>query len=201
MPILKEETDLDKNNYIVVRNLLSSDICKITEQYCLFEMLNNFKSVDPQVPGTHSIHGDSLTETLLLYLKPKIEELTNKSLIPTYSYYRVYKPGDILEDHDDRESCEISATLTIGFKYNNVSDDYRWSLHGYVGDEKRYFKCDVGDAVIYRGIELTHGRDRFDVGEHSYQVQVFLHYVDANGPYANEFKYDKRPAIGFKKNR
>ena len=198
MPILKEETDLDKNNYIIVRNLISNDICKITEQYCLFEMLNNFQGDEYQVPGTHSVYSDSLMETLLLHTKPKIEKITGIKLIPTYSYYRVYKPGDILKDHSDRPSCEISATVTLGFNYIGKDDDYRWSLHGYVNDEKRYLRCDVGDAVIYRGCELTHGRDCFDVEEFSYQVQVFLHYVNAEGPYAQEFKYDERPAIGIK---
>jgi hypothetical protein len=38
-------------------------------------------------------------------------------------------------------------------------------------------------------MELEHGRDRFDVGENSWQIAVFLHYVDADGPY-KDFKYD-----------
>jgi len=28
-----------------------------------------------------------------------------------------------------------------------------------------------------------------------WQAQVFMHYVDANGPYA-EWKFDKRPLLG-----
>jgi hypothetical protein len=192
----------EHDKYIIARGILPKELCKITEQYCLFEMLNNFQHEKTgltgvvMVPGTHSVYGDSLMETLLLYTKPKIENLTGLSLIPTYTYYRVYKPGDALNDHKDRPACEISSTLTIGFKYNGKDDDYHWCLHSYVNDEKRYFKCDVGDAVIYKGCELKHGRDKFDVDEYSYQVQVFLHYVDANGPYAKQYKYDGRPEIG-----
>jgi hypothetical protein len=65
-----------------------------------------------------------------------------------------------------------------------------------VNGEKRYLNCEPGDAVIYKGCELEHGRDRFDVGESSYQVQVFLHYVTENGPFAEKYKYDGRPEIG-----
>ena len=189
----------ENNKYLVVRGLLSEKICKIAEQYCLFQLLNNFKPEKgefSQVPGTHSVHADSLMESLLLSVKPDIEKVLNLKLIPTYSYYRVYKPGDVLKDHTDRESCEISATVTLGFKYNNKCDKYRWSLHAYVNNEKRYLECEPGDAVIYKGCELTHGRDLFDVDRYSYQAQVFLHYVDANGPYAEKHRYDGRVGIG-----
>jgi hypothetical protein len=46
---------------------------------------------------------------------------------------------------------------------------------------------------------LNHGREPLDAGDGSYQIQVFLHYVDANGPYAEKYKYDGRSNIGIKK--
>lgn len=190
----------EKDGYIIAKNLVSNDLAKIVTQYALFDMINDPNCTqDFQVPGTHANYSDILMESLLNPLKPSIEHYTGKRLIPTYSYFRVYKPGDVLKDHTDRESCEYSATITMGFRYNDKDDDYRWSLHGYVDGEKRYFRCEPGDAVIYKGRELEHGRDRFEVGKFSYQVQVFLHYVDADGPYAGEYKYDKRPSLGLKK--
>ena len=47
----------------------------------------------------------------------------------------------------------------------------------------------VGDAVVYKGCELYHWREKYIEGQ--WQAQVFLHYVDANGPHAQE-KYDRR---------
>ena len=35
-------------------------------------------------------------------------------VIPTYSYARVYKKGDILKDTKIGPSCEISTTLNLG---------------------------------------------------------------------------------------
>lgn len=78
----------------IVKKMLSDDICKVVEQYCLFNMLNEPDKVEnesEQVPGTHSVHGDILTESLLLYMQPKIENVIGWKLIPTYSYYRVYR--------------------------------------------------------------------------------------------------------------
>tara|TARA_R110001592_G_C13063045_1_gene741159 strand:- start:44 stop:649 length:606 start_codon:yes stop_codon:yes gene_type:complete len=185
--------------YRIIKQFLTDDICKIVEQYCLFKMLNEPGLVEnetQQCPGTHSVHGDILTESLLLYAKPIIENEINLKLVPTYSYYRVYKPGDILHDHTDRDACEVSATITIGYRYNDKDDKYRWSLYGYVDGEKRYLDCEPGDAIIYKGCELEHGRDRFDVSKYSYQVQVFLHYVAAEGVFAEICKYDGRKGIG-----
>ena len=187
---------IEKDNYTIVKNMISKDICKITTQYALFDMLNDFTAVDPSVPNTHTKVYDKLMETLLLSCLPKMEETYGKKLIPTYTCYRVYKPGDSLADHTDRHACEISATVVIGYRHNDKPSDYRWPLYAYVGDEKRYLHCDIGDAVIYKGIDLIHGRDCFDVGKDSFQVQLFLHYIDANGMYTDH-KYDKRPAIGY----
>ena len=191
----------DEDKYIRVKKIISEDTAKLITQYALFDMLNDFNPSTGglgSVPGTHHRYSDNLMESLLLSLQPVIEEHTGRKLIPTYSFFRVYKPGDLLPDHTDRPSCEISATVTLGFNYTNTDEDYYWCLHGYVNNEKRYLKCDPGDAIIYKGCELRHGRDKFEAGKYSYHAQVFLHYVDANGPFAKEYKYDRRPAIGFK---
>ena len=39
-----------------------------------------------------------------------MQKETGLQLIPTYSYARIYKKGDILKRHKDRPSCEISTT-------------------------------------------------------------------------------------------
>jgi len=58
-------------------------------------------------------YGLYLTEALLPLLHNKIEEVTNKKLLKTYSIFRVYKNGDHLPIHNDRNSCQISATLQL----------------------------------------------------------------------------------------
>jgi predicted 2-oxoglutarate/Fe(II)-dependent dioxygenase YbiX len=54
---------------------------------------------------------------------------------------------------------------------------------------EREIKMNVGDAVLYRGMDKVHWREPYKEGK--WQAQVFLHYVDADGPHA-EWKYDKR---------
>ena len=46
-----------------------------------------------------------------------------------------------------------------------------------------------GDAMVYKGCEVEHWREPYNEG--TKLAQVFLHYVDANGPHA-EWKNDKK---------
>ena len=186
----------EEDKYILVNNFLNDELCNVASNYAMFKKLNEF-STDTQVPGTHSVYADPLMESILLLMQPKIEEYTNKKLIPASSYYRVYLNGSILHDHIDRPACEISASITLGYNYHNKKDDYIWPLHVYVNGEKKYFRCDVGDALIYKGNELVHGRDLLNVGEDSHHIQVFLHYVDLDGPYT-QYKFDNRECIGIR---
>ena len=52
-------------------------------------------------------------------------------------------------------------------------------------------ELEPGDAVLYRGMVLEHWRDPY---EGVRAAQVFLHYVDQDGPHA-EWKFDKRPSL------
>jgi len=142
---------------------------------------------DEQCPISEAIHGAMVFDKLLVDLLPHFEKASGKRLYPTYSYARLYKTGEKLKIHTDRESCEISATLTLGF------DGEAWPI--YMGDEgeKNASKIvmGVGDAVLYRGIEKHHWRKKF---KGNWQAQVFLHYVDADGPH-KEHKFDKRQGL------
>lgn len=142
---------------------------------------------DEQCPSSEAIHGAPVFDKLLVDLLPHFEQASGKRLFPTYSYARLYKTGEKLKIHTDRESCEISATITLGF------DGEAWAI--YMGDEggenASKIKMDVGDAVLYRGMEKHHWRKKF---KGNWQAQVFLHYVDADGPH-KEWKFDKRPGL------
>lgn len=180
----------DKKGYQPVKELIDLNLAGIATQYALIDELDNFSSEgnDAQVKGAHSRYADPLMETLLQMLKPKIEYVTERNLIPTYSYYRVYRKGHELVPHKDRSACEISVTLTLGYNY---SQENLWPM--YI--ENTPIVCEPGDAIIYKGCEVEHWRNPFDCADNTYHVQTFLHYVDANGPFANQ-ALDKRLYIG-----
>jgi hypothetical protein len=143
---------------------------------------------DNQVPGTPAAHGDPVLDQLLEDLRPAVEACTGLKLWPTYSYARLYRHGDELKPHRDRPACEVSLSLNLG----QDPPDQPWALNVQGPAGSVAAELMPGDVLLYRGKELTHWREPY--AGHSL-AQVFLHYVDQNGPYAAE-KYDGRSALG-----
>ena len=156
---------------------------------------------DDQVPNTYSHYSDIAMETLLLAVQPIMEKQTGLKLIPTYSYARIYKKGDVLHRHKDRFSCEISTTLNLGgdkwpiFIEEDPNKGGVVEGKGYVTDNTKGIKVDLkpGDMLVYRGNLLEHWREEFkgqDCG------QVFLHYNNAATKGAKDNIFDKRKHLG-----
>jgi len=184
-----EAVQFEKQRYLVVKGLLEDPLLGTAYAYAIKKSLSGAMSPgDSQVPGTPSCYGDNLMEMLLELFRPRMETLTGLRLHPTYSYFRVYKHGDVLEAHKDRPSCEISLTLSLGFEASTP-----WPIFLELDDQATPVELLPGDAIAYRGTELKHWRERFEGVRHA---GVFLHYVDRDGPYA-DWKYDKRKGLRF----
>tara|TARA_B100001564_G_scaffold257340_1_gene219173 strand:- start:15 stop:674 length:660 start_codon:yes stop_codon:yes gene_type:complete len=177
--------------YCIVNNSLSEDTLNIVKQYAFFDELQNYgkKPLKDSVPNAYNKYADPIMETLLLHLQPIVEQNTGMKLLPTYSYYRIYRDGDELPNHRDRPACEISMSVCLGYEFKN---GYKWPI--YVGNKA--IEQDPADILVYKGCELYHRRDKLILNDsEAWQVQGFFHYVDAEGPYVNESR-DKRPSIG-----
>lgn len=165
----------EKNGYVVFKNALTLEQCNLYVRH-MFNLYEQGKlAKDDQCPLSDSLNArDSLFDDLLQKLTKSISDNIGRKLIPTYAYARIYRPGEILERHKDRSACEISVTLTLGYDANKV-----WPI--FFDEEKQIaVDIEIGELAIYKGCEILHWRPSFNGNWH---VQVFLHYVDANGPY------------------
>jgi predicted 2-oxoglutarate/Fe(II)-dependent dioxygenase YbiX/alkylated DNA repair dioxygenase AlkB len=176
----------EQNKYVVLERALNQDRCRQLTDH-MFDLHNQGKlTKDDQCPQSDAIYGDPVFDKLLADFAKPIGNHVGKQLIPTYTYARIYRPGEILKKHKDRPSCEISATLTLGFDAK-----FNWPI--YFDEEKELLvTLEPGDLAVYKGCEICHWRKPFKGNWH---VQVFLHYVDADGPY-KEHALDKRPQLG-----
>lgn len=142
---------------------------------------------DNQVKNALAKYGDPAFDTLLEHLRPGVERASGLRLLPTYSYFRLYKTGDMLEAHRDRPACEISVTLNLG----QIPEE-PWPIWIEGADGPVSVALGRGDALLYRGIEHAHWREAY-AGRRL--AQVFLHYVDADGAHRDE-KFDRRKSLG-----
>ena len=148
---------------------------------------SNFDSFDEiqNNNGDTYFYGDPLMESLMLCKQNKIEKIINLKLIPTYAFWRMYSFNAELTKHKDRPACEVSVTININ------GDGTEWPI--FMNGNP--ITLQHGDGAIYLGCEVEHWREPF-LGD--WQSQVFMHYVNADGTYANQAK-DGRPIFGIKK--
>ena len=210
-----------KNKYQVIRGAISKELADVAYRYLQVSaeadnwMINNYTTHkgnplvgnfhDVQVPGSYAKYADRLMEVLLVKTINTMQKKTGLKLVPTYSYTRLYRTGNILNRHKDRPSCEISTTLCLGGDHwpiyldptgeNTVIDEYKGIIKpgAPVGVE---VNLKPGDMLIYSGCELEHWRKPF---EGKLCGQVFLHYNHADGRFAKTNLYDKRPMLGIPK--
>ena len=198
-----------QHKYLIIRNAISFELATFGFNYFLMKReatqwmhKNNYVSEftpgfgtwkDQQVPNTYSVYGDTFMETLMMKVLPVMEKHTELKLLPTSTYTRAYKKGDILHRHKDRPSCQISTTLHLG------GDEWPIYLDPTGGDNVptgNQVDLKIGDMLVYSGCELEHWREAF---EGNVCVQTFLHYNDANGRFGKENIFDKRPLLGIPK--
>ena len=217
----------EMKNYKIINNAISKELAGFIYDYFLIKRRVARKLFDDgyispdtpdfgvwsdkQIPNTYSIYGDPTFDTLLMKVLPIMKKETGLEVVPTYSYARMYKRGDILKRHKDRPSCEISTTLNLGGEpwpifldptgSDNVIDEYK-NIHKPNAPKGTRVDLEIGDMLIYEGCKLEHWREPFE-GDNC--GQVFLHYNNVNGQFKDLNIFDEREKLGLpswqKKNR
>ena len=205
-----------RKKYLVIKKVITRDMANFIYGYFMMKRrvvrkfldtryISPFETgwgtwTEKQVPNTYSHYADMIMETLLEKVKPRMEKETKLKLIPTYSYARIYKNGDVLERHKDRFSCEISTTMFLGGDpwdiYLEPTKNVGKAPEGlYVPTTNKGIKVSLkpGDMLIYSGCELEHWREVFK-GKNC--AQVFLHYNQISSPGAIENRFDGSPFLG-----
>jgi len=121
-----------------------------------------------------------LGELYLRDCRERVESVIGRPLKETYAFWRVYHAGAQLEPHHDRESCEVTVSVTIACEH----PDQGWPFGlRDLRDKTTLIDLPPGDAIIFQGHEIEHWREELRGGRHK---QLFLHYVFADGEFADQ---------------
>jgi hypothetical protein len=176
-----------RRGYVVLPGLIVPPLADFFWSYAHTKFASQLLVLgDRSVPNTPASYGDHAFEGLLEFVRPRVEAACGLRLLPTYAYFRIYKHGDVLKRHRDRPACEITVSLNIG-----QTPSEPWLLYVERDKEADVARLMPGDALIYRGIECFHWREPYPGTQ---LVQVFLHYVNRDGPHAGR-KYDGRATL------
>jgi len=161
--------------YKVIKNFFNKEEVKLLQEYCLEILEDPSKIPDSTLYDecfAINIYNDSLMKTFLKRKLPLVEKESGLKLFKTYSFWRYYGFNSYLNMHSDRPSCEISVTACI-----NKTDN--WPL--IINNKK--IELNIGDGLLYLGVEDPHGRPGNFKGDG--MAQVFFHYVDQKGPFTH----------------
>jgi hypothetical protein len=196
---MRIEGDYQQDGYATIRGLVPPEVASNLFRQLQIDLASAGKSFETFAQSqplskqrTIDISGHfyrPLT-TFLWGLTPIIGELTGADLLPSYDYFRIYQKDDVCRVHSDRPSCEHSVSLTLAY-----SDNLAWPLQvgstrvteeepcvDDFGDEPfTSVEMQPGDAVLYRGIDLRHGRTQ--PNPNTWSAHLFLFWVERGGPF------------------
>ena len=177
------QLEIIENNYVLLPGFIPKEqayaLAKEFQEYC--KKFNTKNISDPAAHVNSELNWLPFIR-LLVQKIPEVSKIVGEEVLPTYTYARWQTKGHDLPKHRDRPSCEISLSLSL-------KKDKNWGIWiQQPSGEAVEINLNPGDAVLYLGCQADHWRNKFDGQEH---VQVFLHYVRANGPKAWAF-FDKQ---------
>jgi len=204
-----------QNGFTVFRNFIPTDIINFA--------MDTWKTIDcrhggpevffddekepiPDSPeATHHTskggHTTPMGVAMHRYLHKKLKNEFNMDLVETYAYTRKYERGAYLKAHADRPSCEVSATICLGYETDDgkpwriwvdnsqnwvdIASDNKFQKQIFAdtqGVPQRHRKSipidlEVGDLLLYQGPNVIHWRD-YLLGNYSYHM--FLHYITSS---------------------
>ncbi len=173
---------LIQNSYIIIPNFISSyratELASEFEDYCQKNNLNG----DPQAPNSYSKYNYISFLELLCEKTQEISSILEETVLPTYTYSRVYFNESVLKKHTDRDACEISLTV-------HLNGDKPWPIYIKTpsGEEKSVI-LQPGDAMMYLGKIAEHWRNSYEGEKYA---QIFLHYVRSRGDCSYTY-FDKK---------
>ena len=178
-------SNFEQNNYLYVPNFLTVQEADGLAQWMFEQEKLGLLQEDPR--SNFNLFGlaaqNALPFVKLLVRKTSdVSRLCGEEVLPTYVYSIMYKNNAELIRHIDRDACEISLTV-------NLKKDTDWPICVKKPNGESFCaELDPGDALLYKGCEAEHWRPGQFTGQNF--IQVFLHYVRADGPRAYAY-FDK----------
>lgn len=187
----------DREGYFVIKDLWDplEMFCEPPEKKGQYGYISKsyekfqYDPVENQVKGSTSRYWYPQYRHIHTGIRLKLEEKIGRKLYNTYYYDRYYNPGQKLDLHVDRDSCEISVTIHVS---NNLREkDADWPIWiKTVSGEHRGVVLQPGDGMVYKGCERPHWREPLRKRKRDtllmrnrnlYYHQIFFHYVLADG--------------------
>ena len=189
MEVKEQREQFEKEGYVILKNFMdptpwqcdlpvSPEKGKISV-YHKGSLVN--RRFDKSVPKCSGSRQHPKYKGLIPHIQEKLQNITGLRLYRTYHMERFYYNNMGINPHTDNNACEISLSWCINKDSISTSDFLILK-----DKELRKIQTEIGDAVLYKGRELKHGRDKLIGNSDSFIHQLFVHFVNADGPCLHE---------------
>ena len=130
----------------------------------------------------HDLYGDAFCEAIGLAKIPELENYMGGTPSLTYAILRQYANQASLKWHRDRWACEFSATVQV----SKTPWPMHFAMNATIGGQWKKDSSIIlqqGDAILYRGCEVYHSRDRL---KYHRSRHLLLHYVERGSAIDNK---------------
>lgn len=176
------------NHFLYIPNIITQEQCKevVARQFDAYDRGLTFQDAFRLSDSVQGIFDDFLDDKREFF-----EDIVGKKLKNSYSYSRIYRPGQILQPHSDRETTEYNISITAGFDGTSI-----WPFYYITHEESKPYiekyghwwyddiqepgnRVDIqlGDGFFFDR-SIVHWRDTYEQGQ--WQVQMFLVYMNAD---------------------
>jgi hypothetical protein len=171
-------TQFATEGYAIVRELIPPvHLAALRRYYGALLADGRLPRGDDQVAERCRLHSEPVGMFFHPQMAGLMSRIAGEPVKPSYLYFANYPSGSVLPRHVDRQQCEFSISLLVDYS-PEPTGPCGWPLFleypdlpgGVVGAD-----LGLGDAVLYRGRQLVHYRDRLPDGHQS--SSLFLHYL------------------------
>ena len=155
-----------RNRYVVLRNVIPKDMIDFAlDTWKTLEAFPEAKSIfleeelEPIPDSPKSSHNTSkgghttpMGVAMHRWLYKELGKRINIDLQETYSFARKYERGAYLKAHSDRPSCEVSATICLGYQSDDGKPWKIWldNTKNWVDTPDNVFKVTQGIPIRRR---------------------------------------------------
>ena len=151
--------ELRRNGCVAVRDLLPLAFAEALRAYfAALEREGYLYNGEMRLQGLPLLHGEPVLEFLAGQLLRTVRAITRETVRPSFTpYLRVYDPGVVLERHHDRPVCRWNVDLVVG---GDPAPARRTAWPLWIAHKRHThrLRLGLGDAVLYRGTEVSHWR-------------------------------------------
>jgi hypothetical protein len=171
-----------ERGYTVVANLIHPfQLSWLRRHYRRLVRMRQLPLGDGQSSRRYWAHNETIAAWFHRQLTPIVRAIARRPLKPSYVYSVSYCAAAELQEHTDREQCEVSISYCLD--YSPEPDLHTpWPLRLHTSSGTTPILQAIGDGLVYAGARLPHSRMPLPRGHSS--TSLLFHYVseDFEGP-------------------